>query len=59
MPAHDETKADARLGVWQRLAAKLGVNVAIAHGHGKRVSVNNKGPVTQGDNQPITIGPRK
>lgn len=41
--------------VWQRFAKKLGVNVAIATGNGKHVSVNNKGPVTQGDNQPIKI----
>ncbi len=47
----------APLSVWQRLAAKLGVDVAIATGNGKRVSVNNKGPVTQHDNEPITIGP--
>jgi len=48
-------EASTKTSLWQHLAKTLGVNVAIATGNGTHVSVNNKGPVTQGDNQPIKI----
>jgi hypothetical protein len=51
----ERKEASTKTSLWQRLAKTLGVNVAIATGNGTHVSVNNKGPVTQGDNQPIKI----